>query len=68
MRGPGGRWRARAPGGGAATIDIDGTRFAFPGLGAQSDFTPVRAGEGWRLTWPTGPSGRQTVWLPDRGA
>lgn len=68
MRGPGGRWRARAPGGGAATIDVDGTRFAFPGLGAQSDFTPVRAGEGWRLTWPTGPSGRQTVWLPDRGA
>lgn len=68
MRGPGRGWRARSPGGGAATIDVDGTRFAFPGLGAQSDFTPVRAGEGWRLTWPTGPSGRQTVWLPDRGA
>lgn len=64
--GPGGVWRAKAPGGAAALIEVDGARFAFPGIGSQSDFTPVRVGEGWRLTWPTGPSGRQTVWLPDR--
>jgi hypothetical protein len=66
MRGPEGAWRAMAPGGGAAVIEVDGARFAFPGFGAQSDYSPVRAGDGWRLTWPTGPSGRQTVWLPDR--
>lgn len=66
--GAGGVWRATAPGGGASVIEVDGERFAFPGVGAQSDFTPARAGDGWRLTWPTGPSGRQTVWLPDRGS
>lgn len=63
-----GVWRATAQGGGASTIDIDGIRFAFPGLGSQSDFIPVRAGEGWRLTWPTGSGGRQTTWLPDRSS
>lgn len=66
MQGADGAWRAMAPGGGAAVIEVDGARFAFPGFGSQSDYTPVRAGDGWRLTWPTGPSGRQTVWLPDR--
>jgi len=62
----GGRWRATAPGGAPGVIEVGGERFEFPGFGAQSDFTPVRAGQGWRLTWPTGPSGRQTTWLPDR--
>ena len=66
--GAGGAWRATAASGAPAAIDVGGARFAFPGFGAQSDFKPVRAGAGWRLTWPTGPSGRQTVWLPDRGA
>jgi hypothetical protein len=66
MQGTAGAWRATAPGGGAVVIEVDGVRFAFPGFGSQSDFTPVRAGDGWRLTWPTGTSGRQTVWLPDR--
>ncbi|WAC61066.1 hypothetical protein [Brevundimonas sp. SL130] len=66
MPGPDGVWRATAPGAGASVIEVDGVRFAFPGFGGQSDFTPVRAGDGWRLTWATGPSGRQTVWLPDR--
>lgn len=62
-----GEWRATRPGAAAASISVGGRAFDFPGVGAQSDFTPVRAGEGWRLTWPTGPSGRQTTWLPDRG-
>jgi hypothetical protein len=66
MQAADGAWRAMAPGGGAAVIEVDGARFAFPGFGSQSDYAPVRAGDGWRLTWPTGPSGRQTVWLPDR--
>jgi hypothetical protein len=64
----GGRWRAAAPGGAPAVIQVGADRFAFPGFGTQSDFTPIRAGQGWRLTWPTGPSGRQTTWLPDRGS
>lgn len=63
-----GVWRATAQGGAASVISIDGVRFAFPGLGSQSDFSPVRAGEGWRLTWPTGSGGLQTTWLPDRGS
>ncbi len=61
-----GDWRVTRPGIGAASIVVGGQSFDFPGAGAQSDFAPVRAGNGWRLTWPTGPSGRQTTWLPDR--
>lgn len=64
----GGRWRATAPGGAPAVIQVGGERFVFPGFGTQSDFTPMRAGQGWRFTWPTGPSGRQTTWLPDRAS
>ncbi len=63
----GGSWRATAPDGGAASIVVDGERFDYPGVGSQADFQSQRAGDGWRLTWPTGPSGRQTTWLPDRG-
>jgi hypothetical protein len=66
LAGRDGDWRATRPGADAAFIVVEGQGFDFPGVGAQSDFTPVRAGEGWRLTWPTGPSGRQTTWLPDR--
>lgn len=61
-----GDWRVARSGMGAMSITVDGEAFDFPGMGAQSDFTPVRAGSGWRMTWPTGPSGRQTTWLPDR--
>ncbi|WP_395944626.1 hypothetical protein [Brevundimonas sp.] len=68
MAGAGGTWRATASGNGPAVIMVGDARFDFPGVGAESDFTPVRAGQGWRLTWPTGPSGRQTTWLPDRAS
>lgn len=61
-----GGWRATAPDAGAASLVVDGERFDYPGVGSQSDFQSQRAGDGWRLTWPTGPSGRQTTWLPDR--
>ncbi|NBB61410.1 hypothetical protein GVN18_19210 [Pseudomonas sp. ODNR1LW] len=64
--GRGGLWRATAPVGGPALIEVDGVRFSFPGGAPQSDFVPVRSGQGWRLTWPSGAGGRQTVWLPDR--
>lgn len=64
---PDGDWRLTRPGAGPAVIVVGDQSFDYPGIGGGSDFTAVRAGAGWRLTWPTGPSGRQTTWLPDRG-
>lgn len=63
----GGRWRVDAPGSGPAAILVDGRAFAYPGAGGEAaDFKAERAGQGWRLTWPVAPRGRQTTWLPDR--
>jgi hypothetical protein len=60
----GGRWRAALTGGGPRLILVGGRAYAYPGEGgAESDV--ARAGQGWRITLPTPPRGRQSVWLPD---
>lgn len=61
-----GRWRAVTGRADAATITVNGRSFAYPGAGDATGFAIVRAGEGWRITWPVAPTGRQTAWLPDR--
>ena len=62
-----GRWRAVTGRADAAAITVDGKSFAYPGAGDATGFAIARAGQGWRITWPISPNGRQTAWLPDRG-
>ena len=64
-----GRGRLRAVTGqsGAATITVNGKSFDYPGASGATGFVIERAGQGWRITWPVAPNGRQSAWLPDRG-
>lgn len=47
------------------SIDVGGRVFTLPEMGAGASFSVERAGDGWRLTLPVAPQGRQTTWLPD---
>ncbi|WP_288757224.1 hypothetical protein [uncultured Brevundimonas sp.] len=60
-----GRWRVLVSGGGARSIVVGGRTYAYPGVGAPEGTTLARAGDGWRIGWPTPPQGRQESWLPD---
>lgn len=60
-----GRWRVLVSGGGARSIVVGGRAYAYPGVGAPEGTTLSRAGDGWRIGWPTPPQGRQETWLPD---
>ena len=69
-----GRWTVMldAVDGGAATVTVAGSAFAYPGSapaapGAAGTLV-VRAGEGWRINWSIGSRARQSSWFPDRRA
>ncbi|RZJ17983.1 MAG: hypothetical protein EON91_07020 [Brevundimonas sp.] len=71
-----GRWSLMVNGAGAMTIRVAGAEFAYPGGGAGTGFSAVRAGEGVLVAWPAiasssavaadaGPAEtRQSSWLP----
>jgi hypothetical protein len=61
---PGGGWRAVAMGTGARRIEVGERTYAYPGGVSQQDGVE-RAGEGWRISMSTPPTGGQTTWLPD---
>lgn len=61
-----GGWRAMAGPIGATTITVDGRSFDYPGPGGAAGFSIERAGQGWRVSWPVAPNGRQAAWLPDQ--
>lgn len=61
---PGGGWRAVAMGAGGRRIEVGGRSYAYPGGVSEQDGVE-RAGEGWRISMSTPPTGRQTTWLPD---
>lgn len=62
---PDGRWRVLVSGAGARSIGVGGRTYAYPGAAAPEGTTLSRAGDGWRIGWPTPPQGRQETWLPD---
>lgn len=59
------RWRALSSGGGARSLVVGGRTYAYPGAGGEEGRGVSRAGQGWRISWPTPPQGRQETWLPD---
>ena len=61
---PGGGWRAVAMGAGARQLEVGGRSYAYPGGTAEQDGVE-RAGQGWRISMSTPPTGGQTTWLPD---
>ena len=61
---PGGGWRAVAMGADARRIEVGGRSYAYPG-GVSEEGSVERAGEGWRISMSTPPTGGQTTWLPD---
>lgn len=58
-------WRAMSSDVAARNLTVNGQGFALPDLNDGASLAVERAGDGWRLTLPVTPSGRQTTWLPD---